>query len=131
MQSCFLALKKQAKMYNIVNMCCKYFAVFVAHVDMCFCWISNKMNCFLAGKNRATLLDIYVLQPVGLVVYGNYVYWIDRQTRNVMKIKKEGEILGSTVQAAIDDLSDMIIVDTKTTGRVTALLLLPFASAIK
>ena len=72
-----------------------------------------------------------VLQPVGLVVYGDYVYWIDRQTRNVMKIKKEGEILGSTVQAAIDDLSDMIIVETKTTGRVTALLLLPFASAIK
>ena len=85
------------------------------------------MNCFLAGKNRATLLEMNVLQPVGLVVYGNYVYWIDRQTRNVLKIKKEGEILGSTVQAAIDDLSDMIVVDTvKKTSKDIALLLSTF-----
>jgi len=85
------------------------------------------MNCFLAGKNRATLLEMNVLQPVGLVVYGNYVYWIDRQTRNVLKIKKEGEILGSTVQAAIDDLSDMIVVDTvKKTSKGIALLLSTF-----
>ena len=85
------------------------------------------MNCLLAGKNRATLLEMNVLQPVGLVVYGNYVYWIDRQTRNVLKIKKEGEILGSTVQAAIDDLSDMIVVDTvKKTSKDIALLLSTF-----
>ena len=45
------------------------------------------------------------------------MYWIDRESRNVVKIKKEDEDHGSTVQAAIDDLSDMIVVDTmKTTG---------------
>lgn len=58
-----------------------------------------------------------VLHPVGLAVYGNYVYWIDRESRNVLKIKKDSEIHGSTVQAAIDDLSEMIVVDAvKTTG---------------
>ena len=65
-----------------------------------------------------------MLHPVGLVVFGDYVYWIDRESRNVMKIKKQGEIHGSTVQAAIDDLSDMIVVDTrKASGRDHCLVL--------
>ena len=66
--------------------------------------------------NRATLIETNVLQPVGLAVHGSYVYWIDRESRNVMKIR-EGDGRGKTVQAAIDDLSDMIVVDTlKTSG---------------
>ena len=52
-----------------------------------------------------------MLQPVGLAVHGNYVYWIDSESRNVMRIR-EDERLGEPVQAAIDDLSDMIVVDT-------------------
>ena len=59
-----------------------------------------------------------MLTPVGLAVYGNYVYWIDRESRNVMRIKKKDQVQGDTVQAAIDDLSDIIVVDTmKTRGR--------------
>ena len=59
-----------------------------------------------------------MLHPVGLVVFGDYVYWIDRESRRVMKIKRQGEIHGSTVQTAIDDLSDIIVVDTrKASGR--------------
>ena len=73
--------------------------------------------CCLTGTNRATLVR-NVLNPVGLVVYGSHVYWIDQESRNVMKIKKTGEIHGSTVQGAIDGLSDMVVVDTrKSTGR--------------
>ena len=65
-----------------------------------------------------------MLQPVGLAVHGNYVYWIDSESRNVMKMK-EDELYGSTVQAAIDDLSDIIVVDTlKTTGKITKYILL-------
>ena len=52
-----------------------------------------------------------MLQPVGLAVHGNYVYWIDSESRNVMRIR-EDERRAGTVQAAIDDLSDMIVVDT-------------------
>ena len=66
-----------------------------------------------------------VLHPVGIVVFEDYVYWIDRESRNVMKIKKRGEILGSAVQAAVDDLSDMIVVDArKSTGRDIILILI-------
>jgi hypothetical protein len=65
-----------------------------------------------------------VLHPVGIVVFEDYVYWIDRESRNVMKIKKGGDIQGSAVQAAVDDLSDMIVVDArKSTGRDITLVL--------
>ena len=70
--------------------------------------------------NRATLMETNVLQPVGLAVHGSYVYWIDRESRNVMKIR-EDDVRGRTVQAAIDDLSDMIVVDTLKTSGVKVL----------
>ena len=69
---------------------------------------------------RATLIDKNVLQPVGLAVHGSYVYWIDRESRNVMKIR-EDEVPGRTVQTVIDALSDMIVVDTLKTSGVIAL----------
>lgn len=73
---------------------------------------------FPLGTNRATLVDVNVLHAVGIVVFEDYVYWIDGMSRNVMKIRKSGDIHRSVVQAAIDDLSDMIVVDTrKITGR--------------
>ena len=87
-------------------------------------WHYEQFPCFLVGTNRATLVEMNVLHPVGIVVFGDYVYWIDRESRNVMKIKKRGEVLGSAVQAAVDDLSDMIVVDTrKSTGREIILIL--------
>ena len=87
-------------------------------------WHYEQFPCFLVGTNRATLVEMNVLHPVGIVVFGDYVYWIDRESRNVMKIKKRGEVLGSAVQAAVDDLSDMIVVDArKSTGRDIILLL--------
>ena len=72
--------------------------------------------------NRASLIETNVLQPVGLAVYGSYVYWIDRESRNVMKIREDDvRGRGRTVQAAIDDLSDMIVVDTLKTSGVKVL----------
>ena len=63
-------------------------------------------------------MEMNVLHPVGIVVFGDYVYWIDRECRNVMKIKEGGELHGSSVQTAVDDLADMIVVDgRKSTGR--------------
>ena len=70
--------------------------------------------------NRAILIETNVLQPVGLAVYGSYVYWIDRESHNVMKIR-EDDVRGQTVKAAIDDLSDMIVVDTLKTSGVKVL----------
>ena len=84
----------------------------------------EQFSCFLVGKNRATLVGMNVLHPVGIAVFGDYVYWIDRESRNVMKIKKRGELLGSALQAAVDDLSDINFVDArKSTGRNIILIL--------
>ena len=59
-----------------------------------------------------------VLSPVGLVVYGNYVFWIDKASRNVMKIKKSDRSGRTLVKDGVNALSDIAIVDTlKTTGR--------------
>ncbi|CAH3167588.1 unnamed protein product, partial [Porites evermanni] len=69
----------------------------------------------LTGMNRATLIETKVLQSVGLAVHGNYVYWIDRKSRSIIKIR-EDEHFGSEVQAATDDLSDIIVVDTLNTS---------------
>ena len=85
---------------------------------------SELFACFLVGTNRATLVEFNVFHPVGIVVFGDYVYWIDRETRFLFKIKKGGEVHGVPVQATGDDLSDMIVVDArKSTG--TDIILLP------
>ena len=64
------------------------------------------------------------MHPVGIVVFGDYVYWIDRESRNLYKIKKRGEVHGVAIQATVDDLSDMIVVDArKSTGTDIILLL--------
>ena len=65
-----------------------------------------------------------LLHPIGIVVFGDFIYWINRESRNVMKIKKGGKLLGSAVQAAVDDLSDIIVVDArKSSGRNIILIL--------
>ena len=87
-------------------------------------WRYKQFVCVLLGTNRDTLVEMNVLHPVGIAVFGDYVYWIDHESRNVMKIKKKGEIHGSAVQAAVDDLSDMIVVDArKSTGRDIILII--------
>ena len=84
----------------------------------------EQFSCFLVGKNRATLVEMNILHPVGIAVFGDYVYWIDRESHNVMKIKKRGELLGSAVQATVDDLSDINFVDArKSIGRNIILIL--------
>ena len=87
-------------------------------------WHYKQFPCFLAGTNRANLVEMNVLHPVGIAVFGDYVYWIDRESRNVMKIKKGGEALVITVQAAVEDLTDMVVVDArKSTGKDIILIL--------
>ena len=88
-------------------------------------WRYEQFPFFFLGTYRATLVEMNLLHPIGIVVFGDFIYWIDRESRNVMKIKKGGKFLGSAVQAAVDDLSDMIVVDArKSTGRDIILILI-------
>jgi len=68
----------------------------------------------LTGMNQATLIEKNLLKPVGLVVYKDYVYWIDKDTRNVVKVKKYNDSSREPVQAYVDDLSDIAVVDIST-----------------
>ena len=87
-------------------------------------WHYEQFPCFLVGTYRATLVEMNVLHPVGIAVFGDYIYWIDRESPNVMKIKKGGKLLESAVQAEVDDLSDIIVVDArKSSGRNIILIL--------
>lgn len=87
-------------------------------------WHYEQFPCLFVGTYRATLVEMNVSHPVGIVVFGDYIYWIDHESRKVMKIRKGGELPGSAVQAAVDDLSDIIVVDArKSSGRNIILIL--------
>ena len=58
-----------------------------------------------------------MLQPVGLAVYGEYVYWVDSKTMNVERVTKSGK-RRSLIQTKVDKLTDIIAVNrTKKAGR--------------
>ena len=60
-----------------------------------------------AGANRIVLEDSNILQPVGLTVFENWLYWIDRQQQMIEKIDMTGREGRTKVQARIVQLSDI------------------------
>ncbi|CAH2276476.1 low-density lipo receptor-related 6 isoform X1 [Pelobates cultripes] len=61
----------------------------------------------LSGANRVVLEDSNVLQPVGLTVFGNHLYWIDRQQQMIERIDKTGLGGRTKIQARIQVLTDI------------------------
>ncbi|KAM9388480.1 low-density lipoprotein receptor-related protein 6 isoform 5-T5 [Phaethornis superciliosus] len=61
----------------------------------------------LSGANRIVLEDSNILQPVGLTVFENWLYWIDRQQQMIEKIDMTGREGRTKVQARIAQLSDI------------------------
>ncbi|XP_069618965.1 low-density lipoprotein receptor-related protein 6 [Ranitomeya imitator] len=61
----------------------------------------------LSGGNRIVLEDSNVLQPVGLTVFGNHLYWIDRQQQMIERIDKSGREGRTKIQARIPFLTDI------------------------
>ncbi|XP_010178870.1 PREDICTED: CD320 antigen, partial [Mesitornis unicolor] len=57
--------------------------------------------------NRIVLEDSNILQPVGLTVFENWLYWIDRQQQMIEKIDMTGREGRTKVQARIAQLSDI------------------------
>lgn len=60
-----------------------------------------------SGGNRIVLEDSNVLQPVGLTVFGNHLYWIDRQQQMIERIEKTGREGRTKIQARIQFLTDI------------------------
>lgn len=51
--------------------------------------------------------DSNILQPVGLTVFGNHLYWIDRQQQMIERIDKTTRAGRTKIQARITALTDI------------------------
>lgn len=60
-----------------------------------------------AGANRIVIEDSNILQPVGLTVFGNHLYWIDRQQQMIERIDKTTREGRTKIQARITALTDI------------------------
>ena len=79
---------------------------------------------FSEGAKRAVLVELNLLELAGLAVHGNYIYWIDKRARKVERIQKTDNGERGVVQGAIDDLSDLVVVDKRKKDGKALLLLL-------
>lgn len=53
------------------------------------------------------IADSSILQPVGLTVFGNHLYWIDKQQQMIERIDKTTREGRTKVQARVAYLSDI------------------------
>lgn len=53
------------------------------------------------------ITDSNILQPVGLTVFGNHLYWIDKQQQMIERIDKTTREGRTKIQARIAYLSDI------------------------
>lgn len=53
------------------------------------------------------IADTNILQPVGLTVFGNHLYWIDKQQQMIERIDKTTREGRTKVQARVAYLSDI------------------------
>lgn len=60
-----------------------------------------------SGANRIVIADSNILQPVGLTVFGNHLYWIDKQQQMIERIDKTTREGRTKVQARVAYLSDI------------------------
>ncbi|XP_034272652.1 low-density lipoprotein receptor-related protein 5 [Pantherophis guttatus] len=62
-------------------------------------------SCDLSGANRVTLQDSNILQPMGLTVLGNHLYWIDRQQQMIERVEKTNGYKRTRIQGRIAHLT--------------------------
>ncbi|XP_039594902.1 low-density lipoprotein receptor-related protein 5 isoform X2 [Polypterus senegalus] len=65
----------------------------------------------LSGANRITLQDSNILQPMGLTVLGEYLYWIDRQQQMIECVNKANGDKRTRIQARIVHLTGIHAVE--------------------
>ncbi|XP_062373779.1 low-density lipoprotein receptor-related protein 6 isoform X2 [Sardina pilchardus] len=74
-------------------------------------WVDSELRRIessdLSGANRIVIEDSSILQPVGLTVFGDHLYWIDRQQQMIERIDKTTREGRTKIQARIAALSDI------------------------
>lgn len=66
--------------------------------------------CF-SGANRIVLQDSNILQPVGLTVLGDHLYWIDRQQQMIERVDKLNGEKRTRIQGRIQYLTGIHAVE--------------------
>ncbi|XP_073521420.1 low-density lipoprotein receptor-related protein 5-like [Phyllobates terribilis] len=74
----------------------------------------------LSGANRITLEDSNILQPMGLSVLGDHLYWIDRQQQMIERVDKTNGLQRTRIQGRIAHLTGIHAVETLDTKEFSA-----------
>uniref|UniRef100_A0A8D0C3T4 Low-density lipoprotein receptor-related protein n=1 Tax=Salvator merianae TaxID=96440 RepID=A0A8D0C3T4_SALMN len=77
-------------------------------------------SCDLSGANRVTLQDSNILQPMGLTVLGNHLYWIDRQQQMIERVEKTNGYKRARIQGRIAHLTGIHAVEDIDLGEFSA-----------
>lgn len=65
----------------------------------------------LPGANRIVLQDSNILQPMGLTVLGEHLYWIDRQQQMIERVDKLTGEKRTRIQGRISYLTSIHAVE--------------------
>ncbi len=70
----------------------------------------------LEGENRHLIFSASALHPISLAVFGNYLYWIERDQKVIERINKMSGTGKQTVYNKISHLCDIISVSKMNTN---------------
>ncbi len=70
-----------------------------------------------AGANRITLVGQNIINPVGLAVFGEFLYWADRDAQIIARVDKLTGDGWTKVIGDVSPLSDIISVDGDLQGK--------------
>ncbi|TTJ07848.1 Low-density lipoprotein receptor-related protein 5 [Bagarius yarrelli] len=65
----------------------------------------------LSGANRIVLQDSNILQPIGLTVLGDHLYWIDKQHQMIERVDKRSGDRRTRIQGRIQSLTGIHAVE--------------------
>lgn len=63
------------------------------------------------GANRIVLQDSNILQPIGLTVLGDHLYWIDKQQQMIERVDKRSGDRRTRIQGRIQSLTGIHAVE--------------------
>lgn len=76
------------------------------HVSCSFCLFVPA-----SGANRIVLQDSNILQPIGLTVLGDHLYWIDKQQQMIECVDKRSGDKRTRIQGRIQSLTGIHAVE--------------------
>ncbi|XP_060782751.1 low-density lipoprotein receptor-related protein 5 [Neoarius graeffei] len=74
----------------------------------------------LSGANRIVLQDSNILQPIGLTVLGDHLYWIDKQQQMIERVDKRSGDRRTRIQGRIQSLTGIHAVEFMETDEFSA-----------